>query len=56
MFRFIDDLNAIYDGGEFGNNFKDIYPEELKLNTENLVTLKHHFWIYKLNLKMENLL
>ena len=37
MFRFIDDLNAVIDGGEFGNNFKDIYPEQLKLNTENLV-------------------
>ena len=43
MFRFIDNLNAIIDGGEFGNNFKDIYPEELKLNTENLVYLEASF-------------
>ena len=35
LFRFIDDLSAINDGGDFENNFKDIYPEELQLGKEN---------------------
>ena len=34
IFRFIDDLCSIYDGSEFGNIFKDIYPEELELEKE----------------------
>ena len=29
-FRFIDDLNAINDGGEFEKNFHKIYPIELE--------------------------
>ena len=33
--RFIDDLCAINDGGEFGRMFKDIYPEELDLKVEH---------------------
>ena len=28
-------LNVMNDGGEFDNNVKDSYPEELQLNTEN---------------------
>ena len=35
LFRFIDDLNMINDGGKFENNFKDIYSEELQLNKDN---------------------
>ena len=35
IFRFIDDLIAINDGGEFERNFKEIYPPELELNLEN---------------------
>ena len=31
IFRFIDDLNAINDNGEFEKNIKNIYPEELEL-------------------------
>ena len=31
IFRFIDDLNAINDAGEFGKHFQDIYPEVLEL-------------------------
>ena len=27
MFRFIDGLNVINNGGEYDNNFKDIYPK-----------------------------
>ena len=34
-FRFIDDLNAINDGGEFERCYRDIYPEEMELGKEN---------------------
>ena len=30
LFRFIDDLNTIYDGGEFKGIYFYIYPEELE--------------------------
>jgi len=33
--RFIDDLCALNDGGEFGRVYKDIYPEELDLKVEH---------------------
>ena len=33
--RFIDDLIAINDGGEFGKVFREIYPEELELKEEH---------------------
>ena len=36
VFRFIDDLNAINDGGEFERCYKDIYPPELELKKENV--------------------
>ena len=36
VFRFIDDLNAINDGGEFERCYKDIYPPELELKKENI--------------------
>ena len=39
IFRFIDDLNSINDGGEFENSYSNIYPEELLLGKEN--TDKH---------------
>ena len=32
--RFIDELLALNDGGEFGNVYKDIYPSELELKVE----------------------
>ena len=35
VFRFIDDLNAMNDGGEFAANFHNIYPQELELSKEN---------------------
>ena len=35
IFRFIDDLNSINDGGEFESNFSKIYPEESQLSKEN---------------------
>ena len=34
-FRFIDDLNAMNDGGLFEQYFKDIYPPELELKKEH---------------------
>lgn len=34
-FRFIDDLSALNDGGEFERCFKEIYPIELELGREN---------------------
>jgi len=34
-FRFIDDLVAINDDGEFEKSFKDIYPPELELKKEH---------------------
>ena len=37
VFRFIDDLNAINDGGVFEQYHKDIYPAELELKKENIV-------------------
>ena len=33
--RFIDDLCAVNDGGEFGKSFPDIYPQELELKVEH---------------------
>ena len=35
VFRFIDDLNAMNDSGEFAANFRSIYPPELELSKEN---------------------
>lgn len=52
IFRFIDDLNAINDGGEFECNFKDIYPEELVLSKENANNIEATF--LDLEIKIEN--
>ena len=56
--RFIDDLCALNDGGEFGRVYKDIYPNELELKIEhsgvhasflNLdITIKDGIFVYKL--------
>ena len=37
--RFIDDLCAINDGGEFGRTNAEIYPKELKLKPEHQGTM-----------------
>ena len=34
-FRFIDDLCAVNDGGEFQKSYRDIYPKELELKLEH---------------------
>ena len=49
IFRFIDDLNSINDGGEFESNYSNIYPEELQLSKEN--TDKHEASFLDLNIK-----
>ena len=56
--RFIDDLCALNDGGEFGRVYKDIYPNELDLKVEhsgshasflNLdITIRDGLFVYKL--------
>ena len=39
IFSFINDLNPINDDGQFGSNYSNIYPNELKLGKGN--TDKH---------------
>ena len=52
IFRFIDDLNSINDGGEFESNYSNIYPEELQLGKEN--TGKHETSFLDLNIKTKD--
>ena len=52
LFRFIDDLSAINDDGEFENNFKDIYPPELELGKENSNNYEASF--LDLHIRVEN--
>ena len=52
IFRFIDDLNCINDGGEFESNYSNIYPEELQLGKEN--TDKHEASFLDLNIKIKD--
>ena len=52
IFRFIDDLNSINDGGEFESNYSNIYPEELQLGKENIV--EHEASFLDLNIKIED--
>ena len=42
-FRFIDDLAAINDGGEFSRSYLEIYPPELELSRENADILSASF-------------
>ena len=50
IFRFIDDLNSINDGGE--SSFSKIYPEELQLGKEN--TDKHEIGFLDLDIKIKD--
>ena len=52
IFRFINDLNSINDGGEFEINFCKIYPEELQLSKEN--TDKHQASFPDLDIKIKD--
>ena len=42
-FRFIDDLCALNDGGEFEKHYREIYPEEMQLGKENKDNKKASF-------------
>ena len=50
-FRFIDDLCALNDGGEFENSYQEIYPEELVLKLEHKGS---HATFLDLDLTVEN--
>ena len=52
IFRFIDDLNSINDGGKFESNYSNIYLEELQLGKEN--TDKHEASFLDLNIKIKD--
>ena len=52
IFRFMDDLNFINDGGEFESNYSNIYPGELQLGKEN--TDKHETSFLDLNIKIKD--
>ena len=52
IFRFIDDLNSINDGGEFESNYSNIYPEELQQGKENAD--KHEASFLDLNIKIKD--
>ena len=51
IFRFIDDLNSINDGGEFESIYSNIYPQELQLRKEN--TDKHEASFRYLDIKIK---
>ena len=52
VFRYIDDLLALNDGGSFESYYKDIYPEELQLNKENADSSSTNF--LDLTISIEN--
>ena len=52
VFRYIDDLLAINDGGEFERHYSEIYPSELELKKENVVNTETNF--LELNIQLEN--
>ena len=52
VFRYIDDLLAINDGGEFEKYCSEIYPSELELKKENLVNIETNF--LELNIQLSN--
>ena len=43
IFRYIDDLLAINDGGEFEKHYSEIYPSELELKKENVINTETSF-------------
>ena len=50
VFRYIDDLLAINDGGEFEKHYPEIYPSELELKKENVVNTETNF--FELNIRL----
>ena len=53
IFRFIDDLNSINDGGELESIYSNIDPEELRLGKEEN-TVKHETSFLDLNIKIKD--
>ena len=51
IFRFINDLNSINNGGEFESNYSNIYLEEFQLGKEN--TDKYEASFLDLNIKIK---
>jgi hypothetical protein len=54
-FRFIDDLIAINDGGEFEKSYHEIYPPELELKKENLINTNATFLDLHLHINDRNI-
>ena len=52
IFRLIDGLNSINDGGEFESNYSNIYPQELQLGKGN--TDKRETSFLDLNIKIKD--
>ena len=52
VFRYIDDLLTINDGGEFEKHYSLIYPEELELKKENVSNTESNF--LELNIHISN--
>ena len=52
IFRFMDDLNSINDGGELESSYSNIYPEELQLGKENID--KHEGSFLDLDIKIKD--
>ena len=52
IFRLIDDLDSVNNGGEFESNYSNIYPEELQLGKEN--TDKRDASFLDLNIKIRD--
>ena len=52
IFKFINDLNSINDGGEFESSYSNIYPEELQLGKENID--KHEASFLDLDIKIKD--
>ena len=50
IYRFIDDLLAVNDGGEFEKCCSQIYPEELELKKENVSNVETSFLELKINI------
>ena len=50
IYRFIDDLLAVNDGGAFERYHSQIYPEELELKKENTTNVETSFLELKINI------
>ena len=55
MLRYIDDLLAINDNGEFERNYLNIYPSELELKKENITNDTASFLDFQLKIQEGNI-